>query len=214
MSESLHIETFTLGAWMTNCYVVHDASGAAWVVDAGFEPEPMLAFIAERELTVKQVVLTHAHVDHIAGLQQVIDTLGALPILVHEAEQDFLIDTSLNLSMYLAEPIVAPEPTKLLAHGDRLALAGHGFEVRHTPGHSPGGICLYQPEQGVAIVGDTLFDGSVGRHDFPTSDFDALQRSIREQLYSLPDDTDVLPGHMGPTTIGKEKRSNPFVRGG
>jgi len=212
MSQSLHIETFTLGEFMTNSYIVADESGAAWVVDAGFDPEPMLAYLRERDLRVEQVVLTHAHVDHIAGLAQVMREVGEVPILIHEAEKEFLVDTDLNLSIYMGQPIVAPEATGHVEHGDTLTLGPHRFEVRHTPGHSPGGICLYQAEQSVAIVGDTLFAGSIGRHDFPTSDFDALQRSIREQLYTLPDDTQVLPGHGGPTTTGREKRTNPFVR--
>ena len=212
MSQSLHIQTFTLGQWMTNCYVVATDAGAAWIIDAGFEPGGMLDHVRDRGLRVEQVVLTHAHVDHIAGLAEVMRQVGDVPILIHEAEKDFLIDTSLNLSMYLAEPIVAPEATRLLRHGETLQLGPHAFDVRHTPGHSPGGICLYQPEHAVAIVGDTLFNGSIGRHDFPTSDFSALERSIRQQLYSLPDATTVLPGHGGPTTIGREKRGNPFVR--
>ena len=213
MSESLTITPFALGQWMTNCYLVATDSGAAWIIDAGFEPQAMLEHVRDQELRVEQVVLTHAHVDHIAGLAQVIGEVGDVPILIHEAEKDFLIDASLNLSMYLAEPIVAPEPTRLLRHGETLRLGPHAFEVRHTPGHSPGGICLYQAGHQVALVGDTLFQNSIGRHDFPTSDFDALQRSIREQLYTLPDDTRVLPGHGGATTIGHEKRTNPFVRG-
>jgi len=212
MSQSLHIETFTLGEFMTNCYIVADASGAAWVVDAGFEPDPMLAYLREHGLRVERVVLTHAHVDHIAGLAQVVREVGEAPILIHEAEKDFLIDTDLNLSIYMGQPIVAPEATGFLRHGESLTLGPHTFEVRHTPGHSPGGVCLYQAEHGVAIVGDTLFNGSIGRHDLPTSDSDALQRGIRQQLYTLPDDTRVLPGHGEPTTIGHEKRTNPFVR--
>jgi len=213
MSESLQIETFCLGEFMTNCYVVATDTGAAWVVDAGFGPESMLAYLREHQLRVEQVVLTHAHVDHIAGLAQVMREVGDVPILIHEAEKAFLIDTDLNLSIYMGQPIVAPEATDFVQQGDTLTLGSHEFEVRHTPGHSPGGICLYQAAHNVAIVGDTLFNGSIGRHDFPTSDFDALQRSIREQLYTLPDDTRVLPGHGNPTTIGHEKSTNPFVRG-
>jgi len=211
MSDSLHIETFALGAWQTNCYIVH-SGGACWVVDAGFEPDALLAFIDREHLRVERVVLTHAHVDHIAGLAQVMAAVGDVPIHIHAAERDFLTDTALNLSLYLAQPVVAPQATDLLTHGDTLELQGHGFQVRHTPGHSPGGICLYNAQAKTAIVGDTLFDGSIGRHDFPTSDFDALERSIREQLYSLPDNTRVLPGHGEPTVIGKEKLSNPYVR--
>jgi len=211
MSDPLHIETFTLGAWQTNCYVVQSGR-VCWILDAGFEPAPMLGYVAEHGLHVEQVVLTHAHVDHIAGLAEVVAAVGEVPILIHEAEKEFLSDASLNLSLHLAQPVVVPDATAFLTHGDSLTLSGQQFEVCHTPGHSPGGVCLYHAESQTALVGDTLFDGSIGRHDFPTSDFDALQRSIREQLYTLPEATRVLPGHMGPTQIGKEKRTNPFVR--
>ncbi len=212
MADGIHFERFMLGVWQTNCYVVYTDSGACWVVDAGFEPEALIAFVEGRSLRPEKLILTHAHIDHIAGMHEVLDRLGAMPILIHEAEMDFLGDASLNLSMYLAQPFVGPEPTQLLRHGDTLELAGHSFEVRHTPGHSPGGICLYHAPSATAIVGDTLFNSSIGRHDFPTSDYDALEKGIREQLYTLPDATRILPGHMEATTIGKEKRTNPFVR--
>jgi len=211
MTETLHIESFCLGDWMTNCYVVYTGGGACWIVDAGFEPEHLLGFIADKGLTPQKVVLTHAHMDHIAGLAQVRQAYRDLPILIHEAELGFPADTTLNLSAVLPQPVVAPEPTGTFTHGEMLTLDGIGFQVRHTPGHSPGGVCLYQEEQGVALVGDTLFAGSIGRHDFPTSDGPTLMRSIHEQLMTLPDDTRVLPGHGPETTIGRERRENPFL---
>ena len=215
MMDSLHIESFCLGEWMTNCYVVYTGGpgGACWIVDAGFEPGPLLGFIADKGLRPQQVVLTHAHVDHIAGLAQVREAYPGLPILIHEAELAFPGDPVLNLSAALSEPVIAPEPSGTFSHGDTLTLDGIGFQVRHTPGHSPGGVCLYQKDQGVALVGDTLFAGSIGRHDFPTSDGPTLMRSIHEQLMTLPDDTRVLPGHGPETTIAQERRTNPFLRG-
>jgi len=212
MPEALHIESFCLGDWMTNCYVVYNDAGACWIVDAGFGPEPMLGFILEKGLTPEQIVLTHAHVDHIAGLGQVVQAYPGLPILIHEAELCFPIDPMLNLSAALSERIVAPEPTDTFTHGETLTLDGLDFQVRHTPGHSPGGVCLYQKDYRVALVGDTLFAGSIGRHDFPTSDGPALMQSIHEQLLTLPDDTRVLPGHGPETTIGQERQTNPFLR--
>lgn len=211
MPSDLTVTPHCLGAWMTNCYVV--ASGdRCWLIDAGFDPEPMLDDATDRGLTVEKIILTHAHVDHVAGLAQAAARFPDVPILIHESERQFPAEPQLNLSAYLAEPISAPDPTDTVAHGDTLTLGDLAFEVRHTPGHSPGGITLYQPDHRVAIVGDTLFNGSIGRHDFPTSNYNDLERSIREQLYTLPDETRVLPGHMDETTIGHEKRTNPFVK--
>ncbi len=221
MPDDLRIETFPLGDWMTNCYVAVDPApggegggggGRCWVVDAGFEPEAMLAYVAEHNLRVEKIVLTHAHLDHIGGLWDVHRAHPDAPILIHEAERDFLTDTTLNLSAFAGIPVVAPEAHATVAHGDRLTLGRHDFEVRHTPGHSPGGITLYNARHRVALVGDALFEGSIGRHDFPTSDGPLLLRSIREQLLTLPDDVRVYPGHGSSSTIGAERRSNPYLR--
>lgn len=208
---TLRIEMFTLGDWMTNCYVLA-AGRSCWVVDAGFEPRAMLAFIEEEKLAVEKIVLTHAHLDHIGGLWEVHRAHPAAPILIHEAERGFLTDTTLNLSAFLGMPVVAPEATGQLQHGDTLTLGAHTFEVRHTPGHSPGGITLYNAEHGAAIVGDALFAGSIGRHDFPTSDGSLLLRGIREQLLTLPDGVRIYPGHGSDSTIGEERRTNPYLR--
>ena len=211
MSDTpLHIQTFTLGQWQTNCYVL-SVDKSCWIVDAGFDPEPMLDAIDRQGLTVEQVVLTHAHLDHIAGLHTVRHRYPDVPILVHADEEGFLTDTRLNLSAAIIDPVVAPEATGLLHHGEQLELNGVVFEVRHTPGHSPGGITLVQLDNAVAIVGDTLFAGSIGRFDFPTSDGPRLMQSINDKLMTLPDDTKVLPGHGPATTIGQERVTNPYL---
>jgi glyoxylase-like metal-dependent hydrolase (beta-lactamase superfamily II) len=211
----LHVRGFPLGEWMTNCYVVHEApqGGECWIVDAGFDPRPLLRYIADKQLTPSQVVLTHAHVDHIAGLRELRHQWPGLPILVHEAEEQFLTEPMLNLSIVLEDPIIAPPATGLLKAGQTLKLGSTSFAVLPTPGHSPGGITLYQADSGVALVGDALFAGSIGRTDFPTSNHDDLIRSIREQLFVLPDATRVLPGHGPETTIGHERATNPYVGG-
>ena len=214
---SLVVQPFCLGEWMTNCYVVHvdgGASGGCWVVDAGYQPGEMIRYVQERGLTPRRVILTHGHLDHIAGLHDLRAVWPEVPILIHPSETRFLVRPVLNLSALLAEPVKAPEATGALEHGDRLTLDGVTFEVRHTPGHSPGGVSLYEPTHGVVIVGDTLFAESVGRSDFPTSDGPALMESIRTQLMTLPDETRVLPGHGPATTIGHERAHNPFVGGG
>ncbi len=213
MPDTLKTKRFCLGDWATNCYLAYTDSGACWIIDAGFEPDYMLRYIRENELRPEKVVLTHAHLDHVGGLAEVKDAFSDIPILIHEAEITFPGDPMLNLSAAMGMNLIAPEPTGTIAHGDTLTLDGIEFEVRHTPGHSPGGICLYQPEHSLAIVGDTLFAGSIGRHDFPTSDGPALLKGIHEQLMTLPDETRVLPGHGPETTVGDERASNPFLQG-
>ena len=212
MAASLKIKTFTLGPFQTNCYVVAAEDGGAWLVDVGADPRPMLDHVRDHGLRVEKIVLTHAHADHIAGLSQAADAYPDAPILIHSAEKDFLDDTTLNLSAGFGMPVVAPPPTDLLAHDDELTLGGVVFTVRHTPGHSPGGVALVQPEAEVALVGDTLFAGSIGRFDFPTSDGPTLIRSIHEQLLTLPAATRILPGHGPASTIGAERKNNPYLR--
>jgi glyoxylase-like metal-dependent hydrolase (beta-lactamase superfamily II) len=213
MSESLHIKMFTLGMWQTNCYVVHvDGHDRCWIVDAGFEPGAMLTFVQDAGLTPQKLLLTHAHIDHIAGIDAVRAVWPDVPIVIHPAETTFLTDPDLNLSGPFGMPITAPEATDTYDHGDGLELAGHRFEVRHTPGHSPGGVTLYCEAAGKALVGDTLFAQGIGRYDFPTSDGPTLMQSIQQQLLTLPDQTKICPGHGPPTTIAAERASNPFLQ--
>ena len=212
MSNELSIKIFTLGDFQTNCFVLSRPSGAAWLVDVGQTPGEMLDYVQQQALKIEKIVLTHAHADHIAGLAEALERFPNVPMLIHEAELDFPADPVLNLSQFISQPVVAPNPTETLSHGDTLELDGLTFTVRHTPGHSPGGITLYQAENAVAIVGDTLFADSIGRFDFPTSDGHALLQSIHEQLMTLPDETRVLPGHGPETTVGQEKNHNRYLR--
>jgi glyoxylase-like metal-dependent hydrolase (beta-lactamase superfamily II) len=217
MTQQLTIKTFSLGAWQTNCYVVHrrldlpDASRNCWIIDCGYHPQELLAYVENNRLKPSQIVLTHAHLDHIAGLEMARAKWAQIPILIHEAEEKFLTDPVLNLSVLTTDHLVAPKATALLKHGQTLDLDGLRFEIRHTPGHSPGGISLYQPAEKIVFTGDSLFAGSVGRYDFPTSDPAALFKGIATQLMTLPDDTDVFPGHGDATTIGEERENNPYL---
>ena len=196
---------------MTNCFVVHAGGPACWVVDAGFTPQPLIDFVRSSRFVPSMVLLTHAHVDHIAGLHDVRQEWPQVPIAIHEGESSFLTHPGRNLSIMLPEPVVAPVATDALVHGQRLALDGHDFEVRHTPGHSPGGVTIYHAKGDVAIVGDTLFAGSIGRTDFPTSDHAQLMASIEGELLTLPNHTRIVPGHGPESTIGSERASNPFL---
>jgi len=202
----------TLGPFATNCYIVRvEGSPGCWIVDAGYEPAELIDRVRDLGLTPRAVILTHAHPDHIAGVREVLAAFPGTPIMVHRAERDWLIDPDLNLSTVIGSPVTAPKADRLLDGGEELELDGTHWRVLHTPGHSPGGITLYNASENAALVGDTLFNRSVGRTDFPGSDPPTLVRSIRETLYALPPRTRVLPGHGTETTIGEEMASNPFV---
>lgn len=211
--SGLVVRPFVLGPFETNCYVV-SATGSSdcWVVDCGFDPGELIDHIRRQKLRPAALLLTHAHADHIAGIDELRRAFPGIPIHIHPAEREFLRDPELNLSAALGYGITAPAADHALCDGQALELGGSRWTVLHTPGHSPGGVTLHCAEEGIALVGDTLFAGSIGRSDFPTSDEAALHRSIRQRLYVLPDATVVYPGHGPATTIGREKRTNPFVR--
>lgn len=212
---ALSVACFTLGPWETNCYVAHAGGPGCVIVDAGFEPGPMIEHIRSRGLRPGVLVFTHAHPDHIAGGVRVASEFPEALVMIHQAEERWLRDPELNLSALMGIPITGPTPHQLLHDGDRIEHAGLVLRVLHTPGHSPGGISLVADEPGsggLVFSGDALFAGSVGRTDFPGSDHDTLLHAIRDKLYPLPDDTRVLPGHGPPTTIGREKRTNPYAR--
>jgi len=206
----MQLATFPLGPFQTNCYVLtHD--DACLVIDIGMEPRDLLDHLAEHRLTPDKLVLTHAHCDHIAGLPDFRQRFPDTPVYIHPAEQAFLSDASLNLSLPFGQPMTFAPADHTLDDGDTLPLGDTSLHVLHTPGHSPGGITLHCPDHHLAVVGDTLFRESVGRTDFPTSDPHALIASIRNKLYTLPSDTACHPGHGPATTIAHEQQHNPFV---
>lgn len=213
---ALVIKPFVLGDFSTNCFVVWDDTDptkTCWIVDCSYDPEPMLDFIEGAGLKPSLCILTHCHCDHIAGLARMRLRLGPVNTLCHAAEAGFNEDPNLNLSAFIPPAVSAPPPDAYVAGGQLLELGSHYFRVLHTPGHSPGGITLWCPEASVAIVGDTLMAGSMGRIDFPTSDT-ALMRRTLETLMHLPDDTRILSGHGPETTVAAERASNPCVRPG
>ncbi len=214
---SLELKCFELGDFATNGYVLFDPSDRAkscWIVDCPYEPEAMIAYILEEGLKPELCILTHCHCDHIAGLAQMRLKLGPVPVLCHALEKDFNADPNLNLSVFIPPQVVAPEPEGFLASGQLLMLPGAGgytFQIVHVPGHSPGMICLWCEQAVLALVGDTLFADSIGRTDFPTSDPAAMDRSL-QLLLTLPDTTKIYPGHGEATTIGAERRTNPYLQ--
>jgi hydroxyacylglutathione hydrolase len=209
------IQVFALGGFQTNCMVVTDGEPSAGkpclIVDCGYEPEELITFIEEHKLKAERVLLTHAHADHIAGLHELQSRLGPVHISMHQAEETWMNDPMLNLSAALGLNVTAPTPSAFLSEGDQVAIGSVVFEVRETPGHSPGGISFIHAASGIALVGDSLFNGSIGRTDFPGSSFETLASSIRGKLYTLDPQTRVYPGHGPTTTIGHEMVANPFV---
>ncbi|MEX0876140.1 MAG: MBL fold metallo-hydrolase [Phycisphaerales bacterium] len=213
---SPHLQIFALGDFQTNCMIVtrgQPRSGQpCMVVDCGYEPQPLLDAIEEQGLKPQRVVLTHAHADHIAGLNDLYARFGEVPIWIHKSEEQWLQEPMLNLSAALGLSITAPTPAGFLADGDSVEFESIEFSVLHTPGHSPGGITLVHAPSKTALVGDTLFAGSIGRTDFPGSSFKTLAASIKNKLYTLDPETVCYPGHGPATTIGREIKSNPFVK--
>ena len=211
-----HIETLVLGDYQTNCSVVTVPDsptnpGHCWIVDCGFQPQAMFDYIDDHDIKPVRLLLTHAHCDHIAGVDQALARYGRIPLSIHEGEKRFCSDPMLNLSALIGMPVTCAEPEHYLKDGDTLEFNGTTWRVVHAPGHSPGCALYIHDDSMQAIVGDTLFAGSIGRTDFPTSDPQAMRHTIHNVMMSLPDDLMIYPGHGPTTTIGQERRSNPFV---
>lgn len=205
------IVCLTNGAFAENCYLVADGdSGDAVIVDPGEEVELFLRRLATQRWTLSAVWLTHAHLDHIAGVAELVRATGVETYLHPDDRRlyDGVVDQGRWLGVEVEAP---PAPNHALAHGDTVTVGDCAFTVAHTPGHSPGSVTFLG--HGVAIVGDVLFAGSVGRVDLPGGDGPTLFKSIEETLMPLPDDTIVYPGHGPATTIGHERTTNPFVTG-
>jgi len=208
----LRVFVMEVGPLAENTYIVeHKASRKAAVIDPGDEGEEILERLAERGITLEKILLTHGHFDHVGAVRTLKERTGA-EIHIHADEAERMRTASRQGGMFGLEVQDPPAPDVLLREGDLVGLGDQRFQVLHTPGHTPGHVTFLSGE--MAFVGDLIFAGSIGRTDLPGGSYDDLIRAVREKIFILPDRTVLFPGHGPATTVGEEKRSNPFFSGG
>ncbi len=206
----IEVQTIPLGAFQVNCHIlIHRETGEFAAIDAPMMT-PVFDGLLNSGLCGKWILLTHAHIDHIAALSPLKEKLQC-PVAMHKKDQYLLDHVADNPFQEMLQASVPPDPDKWLTEDSALKLGTESIQVIHTPGHTPGSVSFYIPGTGV-FTGDALFLESVGRTDLPGGNTNVLMASIREKLFVLPDDTPVFPGHGPDTTIGHEKKFNPFVQ--
>jgi hydroxyacylglutathione hydrolase len=206
------LETFPVGPLQCNCTILGDEqTREAMVIDPGDNIPDILMRLAKHRLTLKQIVVTHGHIDHVGGALQLKEITGA-PILLNQSDMPLLKMMDVQAGwLGIPTPQVAPPDTSA-EEGMVVGIANHAAQVIHTPGHTPGSICLHFAPDNLLLAGDTLFAGSIGRTDLPGGDSRKILRSIHDRLLTLPEDTRVVPGHGPSTTIGQEREVNPFLQ--
>ena len=203
------IKDLVVGPLMANCFIFGcNKTKEAVVIDPGGDADKILLSLADSELKVKYIINTHGHFDHVCGNGKMKDATGA-DILIHPLDAAMLGMLSSNAAVFGISVENSPPCDQTIEEGETISFGNISLKVIHTPGHTPGGISLYT--DGIVFVGDTLFAGSIGRTDFPGGDFDTLISSIKTKLFDMEDDMRVLSGHGPETSIGSEKRFNPFV---
>lgn len=209
----MKVDRLVLGEFENNCYIVrnNDSATECLVIDTALDVRELPAFLDQHKLSPVAVILTHGHIDHIAGVNALRKKFPSILIYIHKLDAEMLDDAAGNLSIMAGSSFTAGKADRLIDEGDTIDKAGIRLRVIHTPGHTPGGICLYAEKDGVIFVGDTLFAGSIGRTDFPNGDMKQLLEGIKLKLLTLPEDTIAYPGHGPETTIGREKADNPFL---
>jgi len=207
-------EILPVGPLQCNCSIIGDeTSREAMVIDPGDDIEDVLAIVRKHNLQVKQIVITHAHIDHVGGAMKLRAATGA-PILLNQNDHALLNILDQQAAWVgMASPGTV-EIDQSISSGEKVAAGSHTAEILHTPGHTEGSICLYFPVEKKLIAGDTLFAGSIGRIDLPGGSMQKILRSLHNTVLALPDDTVVVPGHGELTTIGEERQSNPFLKRG
>jgi hydroxyacylglutathione hydrolase len=206
------LETIPVGALQCNCSILGDeTSREAIVVDPGDDIPRIIALLAKHSLTVKQIIITHAHIDHIAGAHRLKRLTGA-PVLYNQNDLPLVKMMDVQATWLGVPTPTVESPDDTLEDGKLIAITGLSGSILHTPGHTEGSVCLYLPTQTLLLAGDTLFAGSIGRTDLPGGDTRKILASIHDRLLILPEETTVIPGHGPSTTIGSERDSNPFLQ--
>ena len=207
----MKVGKFVLGPVATNCYIgINEETKECFIVDPATCPPEFVSYIKNAGLTVKAVLLTHGNFDHIMGLDALLKEFS-VPVYAHETEREVLESEQLNSSASMLGQPYSFSGADYVTNRQELRIAGFEILVIYTPGHTIGGCCYYIEKEKALFSGDTLFHGSVGRTDLPTGSMGQLVSSVRDRLFVLPDDTKVYPGHMEETTIGYEKKYNPFI---
>jgi glyoxylase-like metal-dependent hydrolase (beta-lactamase superfamily II) len=205
-------KVFPVGPLQCNCSIIGDEqTHEAMVIDPGDQIDDILDVLREHKLTLKQIVITHAHIDHVGGAMKLKAATSA-PILMNSRDQALLKMLDVQASWVGMKPPGAVQVDEAIDQGTVLKVGNISGSVLHTPGHTEGSICVYLPEQKKLIAGDTLFAGSIGRTDLPGGSLEKIMRSLHHQVMALPDETIVVPGHGPMTTIGEERESNPFLQ--
>lgn len=205
----LTIQSFAVMPFDENCYVVSDDTGEGVVIDPGGMAKEILAYIREAKLSIKAVLDTHGHCDHIGANDAIRDATEA-PLYIHKEDGAMISDIRLNLSAFMGFKVISRPAEHLLSEGDKISFGNSELEVIHTPGHTKGGVCFVG--DGVAFTGDTLFAGSIGRSDFPGGSEVELIGNIKKRLLALPDETKVYSGHGPSSEIGWERKCNPYLQ--
>ena len=205
----LTIQSFAVMPFDENCYVVSDDTGEGVVIDPGGMAKEILAYIREAKLSIKAVLDTHGHCDHIGANDAIRDATEA-PLYIHKEDGAMISDIRLNLSAFMGFKVISRPAEHLLSEGDKISFGNSELEVIHTPGHTKGGVCFVG--DGVAFTGDTLFAGSIGRSDFPGGSEVELIGNIKKKLLALPDEMKVYSGHGPSSEIGWERKCNPYLQ--
>ena len=208
------LESLVVSLFQENTYILGDeASGAGVLIDPGDESTRIALAVEQSGLEIEKILLTHAHIDHVGAVTDLVEEYGC-PVYIHPEAEPMLAQIPSQAMMMGIKFGKVPTADEHLPSGESIAVGGLSLRALYTPGHAPGHLSLYCESEGIVIAGDALFAGGIGRTDLPGGDTETLLASIRDELLTLPDETVVYPGHGPATTIGEERASNPFLTGG